>query len=171
MIVQWREIPGYEGLYEVSDDGRIRSPRTGRDLSVGTTPRGYRTAQLFKDNRKKTLQVHRLVTLAFVGPRPTNWHQVNHKNGVKADNRPSNLEWMTARENTHHAMELGLKDCRGEKHPKSKLTEAKVREILLLLAGGCTQRPLAKLYGVAPETVASIATGRNWKHVARHGGA
>lgn len=123
---QWKPVVGYEGIYEVSDLGRVRSldrtvarngPQQGQ-LSVlsvigglrraHVTPKGYLRIQLVKDGDRKNWMVHRLVATAFI-PNPAALPEVNHKSGDKSDNSVSNLEWVTASGNLIHAYETGLK--------------------------------------------------------------
>lgn len=109
-------IPGFERLYFVNEDGQIfaheRSslmPKGGsriyaaKQLKLHYMKDGYVLAALYKNGEKFLIPVHRIVCLAFHGKPPTNLHQVNHKNGNRKDNTPSNLEWVTASENQKHA--------------------------------------------------------------------
>lgn len=102
----WKDIPGYDGLYQVSNLGRVRSlnyKMTGRVqvLKLTNRGRGYLCVALCKDGNKKMFSVHRLVAEAFI-PNPDNLPQVNHINEDKTDNRASNLEWCSAMENSNH---------------------------------------------------------------------
>ena len=99
----WKPIKGYEGLYEVSDQGRVKSLNylhTGQEriLSQNKTPDDYLQVMLYKNSEQKKLLVHRLVAEAFV-PNPENKPTVNHINEDKHDNRAVNLNWMTRKEN------------------------------------------------------------------------
>jgi hypothetical protein len=109
----WRDIVGYERLYQVSNWGRVKSlPRNGtikeeRILKPRVTKNGYLYVHFRNGNISKYVKIHRLVAEAFI-PNPENKPQVNHINGNKLDNRVDNLEWNTASENTMHAFKLGL---------------------------------------------------------------
>ena len=111
---EWSEIPGFEGQYEVSNDGIVRSWRYGkkhlespRILRQKTDKYGYLTVTLQRDGEKRYFTVHRLVAAAFV-PNPKGKPQVNHKNGIKKDNSFEDLEWATNAENIRHAFDTGL---------------------------------------------------------------
>lgn len=101
----WRDIEGYEGLYQVSDQGRVKSlghklRKSERILKPVVRHDGYQVVGLYAGGKPKTLKVHRLVCQAF-HENPENKPQVNHINEIKTDNRASNLEWATARENSN----------------------------------------------------------------------
>lgn len=103
----WKPIKGYEGIYAVSDLGRVKSlPRNGtirqeRVLRGNFKRSGYVNIVLQKNGKPRTFRLHRLVARAFI-PNPENKPQVNHKNGNKRDNRATNLEWVTSSENLKH---------------------------------------------------------------------
>ena len=99
----WKDIEGYEGLYQVSNQGRVRSlnyRKTGKTqvLKPGLSGNGYLNVQLVKNNKIKHVLVHRLVALAFI-PNPDNKPQINHKSEDKTLNTVENIEWATAKEN------------------------------------------------------------------------
>lgn len=119
---EWKPVVGFEESYEVSSLGRVRAlprvvpsrhacgqRRKGKVLKLGKTGLRdqYRNVFLSRDGKVKPRTVHSLVAEAFIGPRPER-HQCNHKNGITDDNRPENLEWVTAKENHHHALDMGL---------------------------------------------------------------
>ena len=123
----WKEIPGYEGYFEVSNLGNFRSKDRmvpyksggalrkypGKFLKVEQMQDGYQRIVLMKDAIKKRYMCHSLVALAFI-PNPNNLEQVNHKDGVRNNNCISNLEWCTNTENQHHALEVLGKTMKGK---------------------------------------------------------
>lgn len=112
----WKDIQGYEGLYQVSNLGRVRSlaKMAGKSPRKETTKHsfpdkvGYIKTNLYKMGEHKQVYVHRLVAEAFI-PNPENKPSVNHINGVKSDNKVCNLEWVTVSENTKHAFTHNLR--------------------------------------------------------------
>jgi hypothetical protein len=113
MEESWKDIPGYEGLYQINKYGQILSLRSGqlrRDVQSG---HGYRAVQLSDQNHtKRRFYVHRLVATTFLGAPSAKEYVVNHKNLNKKDNRVENLEWTTNEGNMHHAYTNGKTDFR-----------------------------------------------------------
>ena len=106
----WKPVVGYEGLYEVSNLGNIKSlhkRHNGNLLTPQKSHNGYLRVTLWKGNRKKVKRVHRLVAEAFL-LNENNYEQINHKDGNKENNSISNLEWCSAKHNMMHAVEKGL---------------------------------------------------------------
>jgi len=123
----WKDIPGYEGLYQASNQGRIRSNYKSKPVMSGyINNQGYVRVQLWKGTGYVQKSAHRWVAMAFL-PNPENKETVNHKNGIKTDNRVVNLEWATRSENELHSYRvLGKKPQRamlgkfGKDCPNSK---------------------------------------------------
>lgn len=114
----WKDIPGFEGKYQVSNMGNVKSLHYKKSstksklLKKVNTANGYCGVNLRDDTSHKYLvNVHRLVGIAFI-PNPENKPQINHINGDKRDNRVENLEWCTAQENQHHSLRLGLRQTK-----------------------------------------------------------
>ena len=160
----WKEVPNYEGVYQISNLGRVKSLKLGREkiLKPKEHRNGYTQVYLWEEGKSKLFFVHRLIMLAFVGKSDL---QVNHKNGIKADNRLENLEYCTASENMTHAYSIGLKKVlKGEKHGQSKLTRS-CAERIKYGHHGITQQEIAEIYGVSRTQVYSIRSGKKWKHI------
>ena len=117
----WKDIPGYEGIYEVSDKGRVRTAENKtthsvlrgerkwkqRVLQQKTDSGGYKRVSLWKNKKVKDFLVHRLVAMAFIESEEEKTI-INHKDGVPGNNDVSNLEWCTYKENNAHAVENRL---------------------------------------------------------------
>lgn len=161
----WRDIPGYEGFYQASTQGLIRTiyndgrARAGNVMSpiqnwdrqrgkryVSVTLRGHRPARRFL--------VHRLIALTFLGPIPDG-KQVNHKNGEHTDNALSNLEYCTARENMIHAVAMG-------KNRQAKFCAEQITEILLA-KGTLTQ--IGAMFSVTASCIHLIKKRKSYTHV------
>ena len=163
--MEWRAIPGYE-RYAVSDTGRVRSLGTrNRPQAMKLhTVDGYQKVSLTCANcaGKKKLFVHRLVLLAFRGSPPPGKPRTRHLNGKSTDNRLTNLKWGDDLENARDTSWHG-KRASGERHPKAKLTWAKVRTIRKLLSQGKRPVELGKTYGVTGNLISQIGRKKIWK--------
>jgi hypothetical protein len=174
----WKSIEGFEGLYEVSDLGRVRSldrmhPRQypikgciiSQRMGGGRNHNKYPTITITRVNPKIRTDklVHRLVAMAFI-PNPENKPEVNHKDGDKTNNKVNNLEWSTRKENVRHSSENGLLMTNGA-HFNAILNLEQVKEIKIKLANGFKRSALAKEYNIGYATISLIGTGKQWKHV------
>lgn len=122
-MIEWRDVKGYEGLYQVSKTGLVRSVDRittgnrsrkikGKILRPGTNGFGYLVVALCKDGKARTKRVHRLVATAFIPCENENLY-INHKDGNPQNNNVSNLEWCTQKENVQHAYDTGLNPSTG----------------------------------------------------------
>jgi hypothetical protein len=163
---EYRDVPGYQGDYQVSRNGLVRSLKRGvKVMSPAVARTGYWQINLYLSGKVKHHYVHRLVAEAWIGPIPDGF-EVNHRDGDKSNNKVSNLEIVTARQNIHHAIALGLiPPVRGENSPRAKLKEDEVREIRRL-KGTIRVGEVAKRFGVSERTVYCIWEGKTWRHVA-----
>ncbi len=158
----WKDVFDYERLYQVSNWGRVKSLYVNRIL-LPTPADQYSHVTLRKNGERKTLKVHRLVAIAFLEPPMSaeEW-QVNHKNGIRNDNRVVNLEWCTQKENIQHAFanipRKKLIPPKGEKHHSAKLNDAEIEEIRSL-KGLVKGVELAKRYGVCASLITKIQKG------------
>jgi hypothetical protein len=158
----WKPIVGYEGRYEVSNLGAIRSlnfRRTGKARLLTPSPDsyGYLSVRLCDGEgvrTRKSFGVHRLVALAFIGIRPEGL-SINHIDGDKKNNVARNLEYISLRENSMHAIENGL--C-----SHVRLDRGKAAEIRRLGISGITAREIARRFSVHPSTVERVLNGKTW---------
>jgi len=160
----WRDVLEYEGIYQVSSAGRFANCKYERILKPRKHSGGYLNVQLpDKNNKFSNYYMHRLVLESFRGKSRL---EVNHINGIKSDNRLSNLEYVSHAENLNHARKNGLLDIRGEKNGLAKLTELDVIEIKKMLKNKkLTHKEIAKKYSVSRSRVTSIKSGTTWKHL------
>lgn len=155
---QWKPVPSWP-KYEVGDDGRVR--RSGKVIAARPQKNGYWRVTLSDGPRLRTFMLHRLVALAFHGSAPTLRHQVDHRNGVKANCRSDNLRWATPRQNRQDG-----RSAMGSRNGASVLTETKVAEIRRLYDH--TETPveiIAGQFGVSRQTITKIGRRRGWTHI------
>jgi HNH endonuclease/NUMOD4 motif len=162
----WKAIPDWEGLYEVSNAGRVRRlhKHTPMRLVKSRLNRcGYPTVGLKRvGSRQQEMFVHRLVAAAFIGPLPEG-HQVDHIDGYKPNNSPDNLEYVTPRENMRRGHALGLMNTpRGAQSGNAKLTEDAVRAIR---ASTESYSKIALRWNVGITSISLIRNRKSWKHV------
>jgi hypothetical protein len=158
-------IAGYEGLYEVSDLGCVRSLRHAPAmlLSPWADGDGYLRIGLWDGERQKKHALHRLVAIAFHGEKRNALHcEAAHLDGNPANARADNLKWVSKVENRSHRKLHGTHNA-GAGAWNAKLTDAAVRHIRSVREG---RSSLAAQYGVTPWAIDDVRRGRNWKHVA-----
>lgn len=179
---EYRAIADFPG-YRVGDDGSVWTrwerhyPRGVRGVRYRpgaawvrmadrrSGKRGHRMVTLRRDGKSHDCLVHRLVLEAFVGPCPEGM-ECAHENGRPADNRLTNLRWATRVENSADKIRHGT-DPRGERNPRSKLTDRGAAEVIKEIERGDPHAVIAARHGIHRATVWVIANGRNWKHLPR----
>ena len=167
----WRDVVGYEGVYAVSNMGRVKRIERTNNYPAGhilkaSSIRDYPRVSLTRGAAdRKSRTVHTLVAEAFLGMRPKG-REVNHKNGNKADNRVCNLEWVTRSENALHATYiLKVPKPKGEQHGHSKLTKLQILEMRKLRRQGWLQSDLCEKFCMTQPAVSRILRGLRWGHV------
>jgi len=159
-LEEWKDIIGYEGIYEISNQGRILSKKNNHKILKCTVRKGYVFVILRKENTSKQFRVHRLVAENFID-NPEKKEQVNHINGIKHDNRLCNLEWNTSFENMQHAYKNGLLNIKkGKDHYCYKLTE-QIKNQIGNLHKNHTQKSLAEMFNVSQSCVSKFLKQKN----------
>jgi phage RecT family recombinase len=177
----WINIKDYEELYKISNCGRIKNLerkikkwngfRTHKEKIIKQffSEDGYLRVQLWKNGENKKYQVARLVGESFI-PNIDNKPEINHRNGIKTDNRATELEWATHKENISHSINSGLKGDikRGGQLPQTILKEGDISMIRQIYAeGNTTQNELSEMFNVSRGAINNITNGRNWKHIGK----
>lgn len=169
----FKSVNGYEGYYEVSNLGRIKS--CARVWSVGKKEatilkpahrKGeYDSVTFCVDGVKKYLTIHRLVAIHFCD-NPNNFPVVNHKDSDIYNNRADNLEWTTNSGNAIHGYKFGNREgCKGEKHGRRKLSEDQVMALIKRRNEGAALIELADDFKISIAQVSRIANGQRWSHI------
>jgi hypothetical protein len=172
----WKEVPNTNGFYEVSNLGRLRRgklpdshkwlTKKGMVLNCYKRPSGYLFHVLHVNKKRFNRSVHGLVCEAFLGKTPDGMC-VNHKNGIKTDNRLENLEYVTFSQNNIHSFRF-LGKCLGEKHGRSKLTDKQVlyiRSLPKFQHNGGKLKELSKKLGVSTVTIRNVRIRKIWTHI------
>lgn len=176
----WKDIKQLEGLYQISNLGRVKSlPRVinspvqkcgfriskEKIKSLQNNGKGYYQLYVQVNNKRKLFYIHRLVAKYFI-PNPENKPEVNHINGIKTDNRVENLEWVTSSENTIHAIKNNLIRF-GEKSYNNLLTEQKVLLIrrLFRINPNFSRKNVAKKFNVSEGCIYGVIRNVTWKHL------
>jgi hypothetical protein len=174
----WKDIKGYEGLYQVSNFVRVKSLcrkvlskkknepflRIVNERILKMDIRnGYMYVSLSKNSISRKLMVHRLLAISFID-NPENKKFINHIDGDKLNNSLSNLEWCTSKENTNHAINIGLINRKGVKHHNSKLKEHEVYKIKFEHKN-ISLAQIGRIYNISRYVVWRIRNERSWKHV------
>lgn len=175
---EWMIISDYEGYYQISATGAIRSlDRTvkrgrgglvvikAKDMIIQVDENGYNYVKLNKLGKSKSFKIHVLVAKAFIS-NPLNKPFVNHKDGNKNNNNVNNLEWCTQSENEKHAHKTGLKNHKGENHPNHRLTDEIVIAVRDMFENkGISQREIGRKLGLNYKTINKIVHRQRWAHI------
>jgi ribosomal protein L30E len=170
----WKDIIGYEGLYKISNTGKVKSLKrywiTGHNtnrfhddflMKTYIDKDGYECTCLCKNGKRKGHKIHRLVLISFKGYSEL---QCNHIDGNKLNNNIDNLEYVTSKENIIHACNNNLRNyAKGNSHYNAKLTEYKVKEILS--SNKEIYKILAKKYNISMATLMDVVNRKTWKHI------
>lgn len=174
--IVWKPVVGLEDVYEVSNTGLIRrhAPSktkvsyAGKIINPSTNADGYLRVYLFKDGKKYSIFVHRVVMMAFVGEPPEKY-EVNHIDGDRTNNHLSNLEYISHGDNVRYAFQvLGYrpKGLLGERNAMAKITNETAQAIKrMILQGDVPQYRIADIFGVSRGIVSKIKHGQTWTHL------
>jgi hypothetical protein len=174
---EWRDIPNYEGCYQVSNLGRVKSLQRivvrnngtsctvqEKSLKLYFNKQRYHVVSLFRCGKRVGAKVHRLVAVVFLG-----FHSdkvVNHKDGNKINNQLSNLEWITQKENVIHARDTGLlKPQKNENNGRAKLKEFQVLDIRKMKSENMKLKDISKKYSIGMSQLARIISGESWGNI------
>ncbi|MDF2931245.1 MAG: prophage LambdaSa2, endonuclease family protein [Chryseobacterium sp.] len=176
MNENWKEVKGFEGFYEVSETGIVRTvervsnrkSKLGNPSSIVIKSKvklanlskvGYLTIALVKENKTYTTYLHRIIAEAFVDRKKDEKYVVNHINGIKTDNRIENLEWVTSSQNNIHALDKNLRRTRKD------VDEAFVNSVMELKNKNLTNKNIAELLNSTENRVQGITSERTYKRI------
>lgn len=175
-MIVFKDIPGYEGYYQAGTDGTIRSVdkrvrqwsgtqlKRGKVLSPATDKAGYIRVALSKHNKLMTYPVHRLVALTHI-PNPLGYKEINHKDGIKANNCADNLEWCNRSHNINHAVATGLLVQKlGADNKQSKFSHDDRQTIMKMISKGMNPKTVADLMGCHFGTIYKIIKQENLQY-------
>ncbi len=174
---EWKIIEGFNGLYSVSNLGSVKRKDSlishnkggmrkwkGREL-LPNLKKGYKAVCIYDNGTRHEFTVHRLVAMAFIN-NPDNKPCVNHKDGNVLNNNVSNLEWVTYKENTRHAIDNKLLIChKGSTHYSTCLSESDVILIRQSYKNGESQSSIGAKYDMCQSAISRIVNNKNWKHL------
>lgn len=164
----WKDIKGFEGMYQISNLGRVKSLKRKRNninrieqehlIKQFDNSKGYLQFSLFKDEKKYTFRTHRILAETFI-PNPKKYKVVNHINGHKKDNRLENLEWCTYKYNTQHAWKNGLCSINKFKHYTTKVLQIDNNDNILAVY--MSQRIASKINNISYRALNMCLKGKN----------
>lgn len=167
---EWRDVPGYEGFYMVSNLGRIKSIRNyhrndGDKILSPWNKDGYPVVSLSKDNRVRKVLVRRLVAMAFLY-NPDGLKEVDHINGIRSDCKADNLRWCTHKQNNNYVLHKAIlraanpwRDCESSCHPRAKEIEQLTKSGSVVRRWGCAKDAAIAL-GLSRSLISQCCTGK-----------
>lgn len=168
-IEYWKDVSKYKNILEVSNRGHVRYKYKNTNISENFVPKRYSRIRATLNGKRTTLEIHRLVALAFV-KNPFKKPHVNHIDGNKQNNKSSNLEWVTPKENTYHGIKNGLIRVVGEDNPSSILKEKQIPIIKSLYLSGVSSENIGNMFKVHRRTISDVVNNKTWKHIKnKHG--
>lgn len=162
----WKDIPEFEGVYSISNHGRVKNIKSGLIKKPVIIAGYYYTGLCMKNRVTKSLRINRLVANAFL-PNPASLPFVNHKDNNKLNNVVSNLEWCSHAGNMDWMIKQG-RQAKGEKTGASKLTETDVLEIRKLRSSGMKYDDIALMFPVNKSVICAICNNKAWAHVTKN---
>lgn len=154
----WKQVSDYEGLYEISNLGRVRNKKL--KILKPNYIRDYATVILYNRERK-IKRINRLVAEAFI-PNINNHKEVNHIDGIKSNNVVNNLEWTTRSLNMKHAFKIGLANQKGSNHNRAKFSKKDIIKIKKLIKEKVKNVEIAKLFNCCPTLISHIKRGYSY---------
>lgn len=165
----WKPVAEFKGAYKISNLGRLKRIKSGVHARPGyilkpqTNPNGYLYYPITINSKTRNRSVHRLIANAFIKKIPKGL-EINHKNGIRNDNRIENLEIVTHSQNILHSTRI-LKKQIGEKNNLAKLKDKEIPDIRNLISQGKSLNTIAKKYGVSKRCISFIKKRKTWTHI------
>lgn len=171
---QWKSIKGYEGLYEVSNLGRVRSldrlvkyngfvKKDSQIIKPATSCNGYLFVCLYNQTQKRILYLHKLVAENFI-PNPYKRSVINHIDEIKSNNEYINLEWCTTSDNVLHSIKTGTSYHNGMSYGRSKVNAEQAISIRLSYESGASLSVLANQYSMTKSGISNIIKRKSWRY-------
>lgn len=151
----WKDIINYEGLYQISNLGNVKSVKKSKLMKVDLHQDGYNRLWLSKENKSKGFLLHRLIAIHFI-PNPNNLPEVNHKDADKLNNSIDNLEWCTHSENMAHANSMGLISTAEMIKTLKKYNSLDRDKATKLINSGKSFREVERITGISAKTIKTM---------------
>ena len=160
LVEEWKavSVTPYNTIYEVSNLGNVRNVKGNTLTPHVRNNYGHLCIDFWKDNKRKTFYIHRLVALSFISEPPTEKHEVRHLDGNTANNNVNNLQWGTSAENTADCRRHGTMPL-GDGHKNTKIADADLPRIFEMRKRGMTQLQIAEYFNVHRVHIGDILNG------------